>query len=200
MTEQLPIWDLKSYCPGSPVLPDDRHTCPPPEPLIHRVGGTVFLGLARVRSLLSASEPALWRGRLGFYRWFQKPLGGLQHPETFPLHHPVRQFVRLCHVFQNVVKIRVFDALDFHPAQTPQFRQQFFGQKSVRQEDGVVMHPPAFVEFHLDAIGRIDDVKLAFMLDAFAKLVKHLAQPVSAVLKCRFLVRITFRVQSEGEK
>ena len=48
------------------------------------------------------------------------------------------QFMRLHNIFQEVMKIRVGDPLDFDPAQTPQLGQQFFGQETARQEYGVV--------------------------------------------------------------
>jgi hypothetical protein len=51
------------------------------------------------------------------------------------------------------------------------------------------------VEFHLDAIGRIDNVKLALIFNAMPELVKHLAQPIAAVFKCGFLIGVVFRVE-----
>lgn len=82
----------------------------------------------------------------------------------------------------------------------PQRRQQFFGQKPARQKNGVEMHPAGFVEFHLDAVGRINGVNFALMLDAMTQLKKHFAQPVAAVFKGGFFIGIVFRVEREGEE
>jgi hypothetical protein len=51
------------------------------------------------------------------------------------------------------------------------------------------------VEFHLDAIRRINDVNLALMLDAVTQLEKDFPKPVPAVFKCGFFVSVVFRVE-----
>ena len=98
------------------------------------------------------------------------------------------------------MKILVRDPLDFHPAQAPQFRQQFFRQKTARQKNDVVMNPAAFVEFDFDAIRRIYDVSLALVFDAVPELKEHFPQPLAAVLKSGFLIRIKLWVQRERQK
>lgn len=148
MVEQFPIWDLKFHRARLAVLPDHAHARPTPKPFIHRVG--------------SALARFFERNDFGFRRQrFQKALGGLKYAQPLSFLHPFRQIIRFGHIFQQVVKIRGGDPLDCHPAQAPQLRQQFFGQKSACQENCVVMHPTGFMEFNLDAIGRIYGVSLA---------------------------------------
>ena len=187
MVENFPIRHPKFHRPRLAVLPNDRHARPTPKPFVHRVGGA----LARF-----FERDGFGSGRQRFQKFFS----GLEHAQPFSLFHPFWQFIRFRHIFQEIMKIRVGDALDFHPAQAPQFGQQFFGQETVRQEDGVVMHPAAFVEFDLDAIGRINDVIFALMLDTVPELKEKFAQPVAAVFKRGFFVGVVFRVEREREK
>jgi hypothetical protein len=91
------------------VLPDHAQACSPPEAFVSRVGGAVFPSLELVEFTLG--------GGFWFSRRFEKTFGGLEYAQPLAFVDSFRQLVGLSDVFQEVMKILVGDALDFHPTQ-----------------------------------------------------------------------------------
>ncbi len=113
--------------------------------------------------------------------WLEEAAGGLENPQAFAVLHPLGDLSPLADVFEQVVKIVVFDPLDVGSSVAPEVSEQLSRHKSTGQPDAVEVGPAFFVvvKFDLGAVFRVDLVELAFPFDALAQLVEDFADSVT---------------------